>query len=132
MISLSSTYDTNKKVITFLEKIFINENEKVNNLFSDLYDIVDTMNRILFSYSQHLDNLETMINNMASYQLNATMKTLTELSIVLTIPSIIYALWGINVHVPFENNKYGAVIVIAISIILSMVTGTHLRKKKYF
>lgn len=133
MISLSSTYETNKKVMSFLETSFINEDdEEVNNLFSDLYDKVDTMNRILSSYSQHLDNLETMINNMSAYQLNATMKTLTELSIVLTIPSIIYALWGINVHVPFENNKYGAFIVIAISLILSIVTGLHLRKKKYF
>ena len=47
------------------------------------------MDRIILGYSQYLDYLENMINNMISYQLNMIMKTLTEISIVLTIPAII-------------------------------------------
>ena len=47
------------------------------------------MDRIILGYSQYLDDLEDMINNMISYQLNMIMKTLTEISIVLTIPAII-------------------------------------------
>ncbi|EQC82322.1 hypothetical protein LMT8_02315 [Leuconostoc mesenteroides subsp. cremoris TIFN8] len=65
------------------------------------------MDRIILGYSQYLDNLENMINNMISYQLNMIMKTLTEISIVLTIPAIIFGFWGINVHVPFEKSSYG-------------------------
>lgn len=48
------------------------------------------MDRIILGYSQYLDYLENMINNMISYQLNMIMKTLTEISIVLTIPAIIF------------------------------------------
>ena len=65
---------------------------------------IKPMDRIILGYSQYLDNLENMINNMISYQLNMIMKTLTEISIVLTIPAIIFGFWGINVHVPFEKS----------------------------
>ena len=58
------------------------------------------MDRIILGYSQYLDYLENMINNMISYQLNMIMKTLTEISIVLTIPAIIFGFWGINVPCP--------------------------------
>ena len=61
------------------------------------------MDRIILGYSQYLDDLENMINNMFSYQLNMIMKTLTEISIVLTIPAIIFGFWGINVDVPLEK-----------------------------
>ncbi|WP_274543104.1 CorA family divalent cation transporter, partial [Limosilactobacillus fermentum] len=68
-------------------------------IIDEIYDTSDTMDRIILGYSQYLDDLENMINNMSSYQLNVIMKTLTELSIVLTIPAIIFGFWGINVDV---------------------------------
>ncbi len=52
------------------------------------------MDRIILGYSQYLDDLEDMITNMISYQLNMIMKTLTEISIVLTIPSDYFWLLG--------------------------------------
>lgn len=135
MLTLSSTYQSNKKVINFLKNnlrtigSLSRENEKV---ISRLHDKIDTMSRIITSYSSYLDNLESMINNMASYQLNAVMKTLTEISIVLTIPAIIFGLWGINVHVPFEKSDNGLWFVVVISVVLSIVVHFWLKRKKYF
>lgn len=135
MLTLSSTYQSNKKVINFLKNNFhtigslSEENEKA---ISRLYDKIDTMNRIITSYSAYLDNLESMINNMASYQLNTVMKTLTEISIILTVPAIIFGLWGINVHVPFEKSGNGLWFVVGISIMLSVIVWLWLRRKKYF
>lgn len=134
MLTLSSTYKTNTKMINFLKKNITvigplsEENEKV---ISRLYDKIDTMNRIINSYSAYLNNLESMINNMSSYQLNAIMKSLTEISIVLTVPATIFGLWGINVHVPFEKSGYGLWFVLGISAILSVIVWLWLRRKKY-
>ncbi|ORI35474.1 magnesium transporter CorA [Leuconostoc mesenteroides subsp. cremoris] len=89
------------------------------------------MDRIILGYSQYLDNLENMINNMISYQLNMIMKTLTEISIVLTIPAIIFGFWGINVHVPFEKSSYGFFAVLIISAILSLICWFWMRRKTY-
>lgn len=89
------------------------------------------MDRIILGYSQYLDYLENMINNMISYQLNMIMKTLTEISIVLTIPAIIFGFWGVNVDGPLEKSSYGVFAVLIISVILSLICWFLLRRKTY-
>ena len=134
MIALSSTYKANHKALDFIKKNFTTIDDidfSTKKIIDDLYDTSDTMDRIILGYSQYLDNLENMIDNMISYQLNMIMKTLTEISIILTIPAIIFGFWGINVHVPFEKSSYGVFAVLIISAILSLICWFWLRRKKY-
>ncbi|MDY2513064.1 magnesium transporter CorA family protein [Weissella confusa] len=134
MISLSTTYDANHKALDFIKKNFTTINDidfTTKKIIDEIYDTNDTMDRIISGYSQYLDDLEDMINNMISYQLNMIMKTLTEISIVLTIPAIIFGFWGINVDVPFEKSSYGVFAVLIISVILSLICWFLLRRKTY-
>lgn len=134
MIALSTTYKANHKALDFIKKNFTTIDDidfSTKKKIDDLYDTSDTMDRIILSYSQYLDKLENMINNMISYQLNMIMKTLTEISIVLTIPAIIFGFWGINVHVPFEKSSYGVLAVLIISAILSLICWLLMRRKTY-
>lgn len=134
MIALSSTYKANHKELDFIKKNFTTIDDidfSTKKIIDDLYDTSDTMDRIILGYSQYLDNLENMINNMISYQLNMIMKTLTEISIILTIPAIIFGFWGINVDVPFEKSSYGFFAVLIISVMLSLICWFWLRRKKY-
>ncbi|MCT1178786.1 magnesium transporter CorA family protein [Lactococcus lactis] len=134
MIALSTTYKANHKALDFIKKNFTTIDDidfSTKKIIDDLYDTSDTMDRINLGYSQYLDKLENMINNMISYQLNMIMKTLTEISIVLTIPAIIFGFWGINVHVPFEKSSYGVLAVFIISAILSLICWLLMRRKTY-
>ena len=134
MISLSTTYDANHKALDFIKKNFTTINDidfTTQKIIDEIYNTSDTMDRIILGYSQYLDYLENMINNMISYQLNMIMKTLTEISIVLTIPAIIFGFWGINVDVPFEKSSYGVFAVLIISVILSLICWFLLRRKTY-
>lgn len=131
MISLSTTYDANHKALDFIKKNFTTINDIDFTTKKIIDEIYDTMDRIISGYSQYLDDLEDMINNMISYQLNMIMKTLTEISIVLTIPAIIFGFWGINVDVPFEKSSYGVFAVLIISVILSLICWFLLRRKTY-
>ena len=134
MIALSTTYKANHKALDFIKKNFTTIDDidfSTKKIIDDLYDTSDTMDRIILSYSQYLDKLENMINNMISYQLNMIMKTLTEISIVLTIPAIIFGFWGINVHVPFEKSSYGVLAVLIISATLSLICWLLMRRKTY-
>ena len=134
MIALSTTYKANHKALDFIKKNFTTIDDidfSTKKIIDDLYDTSDTMDRIILSYSQYLDKLENMINNMISYQLNMIMKTLTEISIVLTIPAIIFGFWGINVHVPFEKSSYAVLAVLIISAILSLICWLLMRRKTY-
>ncbi|MGF1983421.1 magnesium transporter CorA family protein [Lactococcus taiwanensis] len=134
MISLSTTYKANHKALDFIKKNFTTIDDidfSTKKIIDELYDTSDTMDRIILGYSQYLDKLENMIDNMISYQLNMIMKTLTEISIVLTIPAIIFGFWGINVHVPFEKSSYGVLAVLIISAILSLICWFLMRRKTY-
>ena len=134
IIALSITYKANHKALDFIKKNFTTIDDidfSTKKIIDELYDTSDTMDRIILGYSQYLDKLENMIDNMISYQLNMIMKTLTEISIVLTIPAIIFGFWGINVHVPFEKSSYGVLAVLIISAILSLISWFLMRRKTY-
>ncbi|KMY77096.1 magnesium transporter CorA family protein [Leuconostoc mesenteroides] len=134
MIALSTTYKANHKALDFIKKNFTTIDDidfSTKKIIDELYDTSDTMDRIILGYSQYLDNLENMITNMISYQLNMIMKTLTEISIILTIPAIIFGFWGINVHVPFEKSSYGVLAVLIISATLSLICWLLMRRKTY-
>ncbi|MHC5838017.1 CorA family divalent cation transporter, partial [Lactococcus lactis] len=134
MIALSTTYGANHKALHFIKKNFTTINDidfTTQKIVDEIYNTSDTMDRIILGYSQYLDYLENMINNMISYQLNMIMKTLTEISIVLTIPAIIFGFWGIAVDGQFEKSSYGIFAVLIISVILSLICWFLPRRKTY-
>ncbi|MDT2748292.1 magnesium transporter CorA family protein [Streptococcus parauberis] len=79
--------------------------------------------------AQVLNQLEGTYNNVLNNELNDTMKILTLLSILLTIPSIVTGFFGINVPLPrgLTHNPIGWVMVILISVVLWFVMALILR-----
>lgn len=57
--------------------------------------------------SQILQQLSGTYNNVLNNNLNDTMKILTALSILLTVPTIITGFFGMNMPLPLENNPIG-------------------------
>ncbi|WEV60384.1 magnesium transporter CorA family protein [Streptococcaceae bacterium ESL0729] len=66
--------------------------------------------------SEILRQLSGTYNNILNNNLNDTMKILTILSILLTIPTIITGFFGMNMPLPLEDNPMGWLITIGISI----------------
>lgn len=71
--------------------------------------------------SQILQQLSGTYNNILNNNLNETMRVLTVLSVLLTIPTIITGFFGMNMPLPLENNIYGWVITIIMSAVLWFV-----------
>ncbi len=63
-----------------------------------------------------MDAFASVISN----NLNIVMKLLTSITIILSIPTLIASLWGMNVGVPFGNNPFGFVIVIGIAVLIAL------------
>lgn len=59
--------------------------------------------------------------SVISNNVNTIMKTLTIITIILTIPTLVASFFGMNVHVPFEDDKTGFWIALIISIILASI-----------
>jgi len=75
-----------------------------------------------------MDAFASIISN----NLNITMKVLTSLTVVMSIPTIFASLWGMNVKVPFANSPAGFWVVLGISVVAALGAFFLLYKKKMF
>ncbi|MDR1570077.1 MAG: magnesium transporter CorA family protein [Oscillospiraceae bacterium] len=75
-----------------------------------------------------MDAFASVISN----NLNIVMKILTSLTLVLSIPTLIASLWGMNVTVPFQDTAHGFYIVVAVSFILALISAIVLWRKRMF
>lgn len=73
-----------------------------------------------------MDAFASVISN----NLNMVMKFLTSITIIIAIPTLFASLWGMNVKVPFTNSPIGFWLVTGIALVMTIVTGFFLWKKK--
>ena len=65
-------------------------------------------------------NIREAYSNIMTNNLNRRVELLTSITVVLTIPTIVFSLWGINVPVPGADNQYSFAIL-SFSMIAAMV-----------
>lgn len=71
--------------------------------------------------------------SIISNNLNLVMKFLTSVTIVMSIPTIIGGLWGMNLKgLPFAENAYGFWIVLGLTALVSFMSWKILKKKDMF
>ncbi len=80
-------------------------------------------------YSDILSGTMDAYASIISNNLNVVMKLLASITIVLSVPTLIASIWGMNVPLPFANNIHGFAIVIGISVLISVIAFVWLKKK---
>ena len=63
------------------------------------------------------------------------MKVLSVITIVMSIPTIVFSAYGMNLSpagMPFSADKWGFLVVIVLSVLVSIVAAVILSKKKFF
>ena len=132
LILLDFIIDSDRKILSFIKREQMENIKEIHmqNEVTLLEERMDTLDALVRAYNKYLSSLDTIINNSSSFQLNNIMKTLTELTVVLTIPTITYGFWGINLKLPFQGVPYGSLLVIVISLLISVLVWYWLKKKK--
>lgn len=82
-------------------------------------------------YHRLLEQIGDLFSSIISTRLNNLMKVLTSMSIILTIPAIIGALWGMNVRLPFEKTPFAFWILVSGSAAISLMVALLLKKKDF-
>lgn len=135
--------DLEKSLVYFITSLRANEavmerTIKIKNikLYEDDEDILEDaiienkqaieMSKI---YKDILDSTMDAYSSIISNNLNEVMKLLTSITIIISIPTLIASLWGMNVEVPFEIEKYGFWILCGIAFVVTAVTIVLLNKK---
>ena len=73
-----------------------------------------------------MDTYSSIINN----NMNTVMRTLTSVSIILMFPTLIASLFGMNLINGMEDSKFGFIIAIVVSIVISGVSWWIFRHKR--
>jgi magnesium transporter len=125
-------------ISTVLDYLAIN---KLNVLkFNE--DELDEIEDAALKARQLMDNtksaLKTIVNireaysNIATNNLNKKITILTTLTVVLTIPTIVGSFFGMNVSVPFANDKDSFLIIISVTLVLVVTSLLWLKRKGWF
>ncbi len=86
-------------------------------------------------YSGILNGMMGTFASVISNNLNIVMKALAVITIVMSIPTIVFSAYGMNVQLsgmPFAGSHWGFLIIILISVFISLVVALILSKKKFF
>lgn len=86
-------------------------------------------------YSGILSGMTDAFASVISNNLNIVMKFLATVTIVMSIPTMIFSAYGMNVKsfgMPFADSPYGFAIVIVLSLILSLIVAIIFSKKDLF
>ncbi|MEO7766699.1 MAG: magnesium transporter CorA family protein [Ferruginibacter sp.] len=107
----------------------LNEDEKdfLDDLIVETSQALEMANTYTNILSSTLDAFASIISNNQ----NEVLKRLTTLTIVLTVPTLIAGIYGMNVPIPYKDTHYAFWIPVIISlIILAVVAWNYLKRKK--
>lgn len=117
-----------------IDKIQRTEGVKFYEEDQDLWEDVGIENRQAIEmcniYRDILTGTMDAFASVISNNLNIVMRTLTILTLLVAIPSMIAAFWGMNTGVPWEGKLYGFWIVVGISIAICLVLGLFMFKNR--
>jgi magnesium transporter len=108
------------------------QNEMEEDLIEDVTTETKQAIEMANIYSNILGNMMGAHSSIISNNLNITMRFLTSVTIILSLPILVASLYGMNVELPFEHNKHAFWIVMSFAIGLSILGVLYFRKKKLF
>lgn len=111
------TFELSEDDDDYLDDIIIENQQAV--------EMAQISNTIL---NETTDTYSSIINN----NMNQVMKFLTTYSILLTIPTLVFSFYGMNVDLPFSRSHVSWIITIIISVGISLVLAIRFWQKKYF
>jgi magnesium transporter len=111
---------------------FLGLNEEEKEFLSDL--IVDNSQALEMAniYTNILSSTLDAFASMIANNQNEVLKRLSVITIVLTLPSLVAGIYGMNVPIPYSQSPYAFYIPVFLSLAISLVIGWFFLKKKIF
>ena len=81
------------------------------------------------TYSDILTSTMDAYSSIISNNLNGVMKVLTSLTILISVPTLIASIWGMNVNLPFSTSMHGFWILMGMSAAVAGVAFIWLKRK---
>lgn len=124
---------SNELLMMKLERTnFLDLNEEERELLNDL--IIDTSQALEMAniYTNILTSTLDAFASVISNNLNAVMKRLTSITIILSLPALVAAIYGMNVDIPFMHSPHAFYIPVILSLLVSFLISWYFMKRKWF
>ena len=108
-------------------QMFSEDRELLEDLLIANSQLVDSAKSIL----KTIQNIRSASEAILTQNLNNTIKMLTAITIVLTIPTLISSLFGMNVPVPLGNSSYGFWVILAVISVIVSITVYFFTKNRW-
>lgn len=99
-----------------------------------LEDLIIENNQAIETTELHqriLESITTSYASLLSNDMNTIMKTLTLFTVLLTLPTLVFSFFGMNVPLPIDDHSYVSwIIVVGISLILVVIVSIFLWRKQ--
>ncbi|HDA6443728.1 TPA: magnesium transporter CorA family protein [Staphylococcus aureus] len=99
-----------------------------------LEDLIIENNQAIETTELHqriLESITTSYASLLSNDMNTIMKTLTLFTVLLTLPTLVFSFFGMNVPLPIDEHSYISwIIVVGISLILVVIVSIFLWRKQ--
>ncbi len=82
-------------------------------------------------YADTLSAMMDAFTSVISNNLNGVMKFLTSVTILLSIPTIVASIWGMNVDLPFQQYAHAFTLTIVVWLVISLAFAVVFWRRKY-
>lgn len=133
LVYFSTSLLSNQVVIDRVRQLsVIKHYEEDSDLLDDV--IIENKQAIEMAsiYREVLSGTMDTFASVISNNQNIVMKLLTAITILLTIPTLIASLWGMNTGVPFEGEIYGFWIILGIILVILVPVIIIMIRKRMF
>lgn len=110
--------------LTFYEE----DKDLIEDLVQDARQLVETSRSSL----RTIVNIREAYSNIMTNNLNRRVELLTAITVVLTVPTIVFSLWGVNVAVPGQHSPHAFVFLLLGTILAMAAILFVLLKKRWF
>ncbi|MFW9981950.1 MAG: magnesium transporter CorA family protein [Candidatus Thorarchaeota archaeon] len=129
-IFMETALKANMKVLRRLKRFniigrMILDVDRLEELEVDLQQQVE----LIDIYRELIGNAMDAYESMVSHNLNRVIKTLTSISLLVSVPTLIASIYGMNVGLPFATDPFAFVIVMLASLFITLPLLLFLRRK---
>lgn len=133
LVYFSTSLKSNEIILERLQRSrWLHQDPEADDLVEDA--IIENKQAIEMAniHSSILSGMMDAFASIISNNLNVVMKFLTSVTIILALPTLIASIYGMNVHLPFQEFPYAFALVMGVSIASSILLVLIFIRKKYF
>lgn len=133
LVYFSTSLKSNEIILERMQRSrWLNLDPEAEDLVEDV--IIENMQAIEMAniHSSILSGMMDAFASIISNNLNVVMKFLTSVTIVLSVPTLIASIYGMNINLPMAHHRYSFAIVMGISVLASLALVLIFIRKKYF